>query len=536
MLRIVFIMVLVLGWGSELLAATERRVALVIGNGAYKHGETLNNPVNDAKEMANSLARLGFEIHRGFDLPKSEMESLIRTYAKATEGADLALVFYAGHGIQVGGENYLLPIDAAPQDAADLDFFGVRTDLLMRQINRNTRYRIVMLDACRDNPFPDTLQSGSSGNAPLSVGRGLAEMTVPEGGNGSLIVFATDPGNIALDGTDGNSPFTSALLRHMETPDTNILTMLTHVNRDVAAQTRGKQRPWMSGSLTGEVFLAPSKPGYSSPGLAQSASRNLKKRNPETTGSISAQISALVAPKSDDLTGIDLQETELSEALMIERDIFRAAQNTGTAEDYRAYLSTYPRGHYAQIARNAIVRLQNQPDLSIEKRLSAATTALVAAPAARNRTALETIVTSETTEAVLDLNLKQQKGIQRRLALLGFEAGTPDGVPGPATRQAISRWQAANDFHESGFLNKPQYEELVRQARPKYSKWIKNRRQKLALSRSLAKKHAGGAGLYDNYTPVQKLKSFFTRTFQVTKEPGQTTTEPDPARENSTAR
>lgn len=530
MLRFLLMTMFVLTCGYGSIAAAERRVALVIGNGAYLHGDALTNPVNDAKDMALSLERLGFEIHRGFDLAKVEMEKLIRSYAKATEGADLALVFYAGHGIQVGGENYLLPVDAAPQDAKDLDFFGVRTDLLMRQINRNTRYRVVMLDACRDNPFPNTLQTG---NQPLDVGRGLAEMSVPEGGNGSLIVFATDPGNIALDGTGDNSPFTSALLRHIETPNVNILTMLTHVNRDVAAQTNGKQRPWMSGSLTGEVFLARNSriagrhpltrtlskiPVLSKMPAVSTLTAPAPFETPPTgSESVSNQIAAL-APTQEDLAGIDLKETELSPEFIVERDLFRAAQNSEKTEDYRAYLSNYPNGHYAQIARNAIVRLKNKPEMSIANRLTAATTALVAAPAAKNRDALETMVTSEATEDALDLNLKQQRGVQRRLSLLGFNVGQPDGVPGPFTRRAISRWQAKNDFYESGFLNKPQYDELVRQARPKYAKWLRNRRQKLALARTLAKKHAGGAGLYSS--PVQKFKSFFTRTFPVTEKPG----------------
>ncbi|MEM8813519.1 MAG: caspase family protein [Pseudomonadota bacterium] len=469
--------------------AEGHRIALVIGNGAYQNGQRLINPVNDAKKMAAALDRLGFQVHRGYDLSRNAMEKLIRTYAKASENAEIALVYFAGHGMQVEGENYLLPVDAAPQDAKDLDFFAIQTDLLMRQVNRNTRYRIFILDACRDNPFPNTLGNDSR----TGVGQGLAEMAAPDGGNGALIVFATDPGNVALDGRSDHSPFTGALLRHIETPGVNLLTLLTRVNRDVAEETNGRQRPWMSGSLTGEVFLAPEAPA--------------------------AEPLALSAVTSA-LTALDLPDADLSPDLVVERDVFRAAQTSGEPADYQAYLAAYPEGHYAQIARDTLARLDNAPAPTIEKRLFAATTALVAAPAARNRFKLETGVASEATEGELTLRQADRRSIQRRLGLLGFDTGQTDGVPGPNTRRALSHWQEANGFYKSGYLNLAQYEELLRQSERLHENWLDEQKQRLALTRSLAEKHATTFGSEAERTPVGRLKEFFNRNFPVTEEPG----------------
>ncbi len=488
MLRFLMVLVCGLAFAGGATAGQADRVALVVGNGAYASGQPLANPVNDAKKVADSLARLGFEVHRGFDLSKTEMETLLRSYGKAVEDAEIALVYYAGHGIQVAGENYLLPIDAAPEDAKDLDFFGLRMDLLMRQINRNTRYRIVILDACRDNPFVDTLSQDPRSS---SIGPGLAELAAPEGGNGALVVFSTDPGNVALDGTGEHSPFTAALLRHMETPDTNILSMLTRVNRDVVEKTEGQQRPWMSASLTGDVVLAPT---------------------PETAAIKPLALAATQEP----IDTLDLSDTEVSAEFIVERDVFQTAQRTGKVEDFRAYLDSYPNGHYAQIARNAIVRLKAQgPETGDIEQAEAATETA-------DEPDLKTTIASQETEDAMKLGLGERRSIQRRLALLGYEIGTADGVPGPNTRLAVSQWQSSNGFYKSGYLNRAQYNALRRQTRTQYANWISERQEKLALTRSLAKKHADQEAEAEARpeTPVGKLKSFFTRRFPVTEDPG----------------
>ena len=212
-------------------------------------------------------------------------------------------------------------------------------------------------------------------------------------------------------------------------------------------------------------------------------------------------------------------EPQLTPSQLADRDLFLAAQVSGKEEDFRAYLRTYPDGEHAGSAREAIDRLiTEEKKPSIETRLMAATTALITAPPARNRGKLETLVASEETEAKLELSAAQQKYVQHRLALLGFETGTPDGVAGPNTRRAISAWQATNKFFKSGYLNEPQYKELLRQSSGRFAKWQAETQEKLALSRSLARQHANKKRSPNS--PVAKIKSFFNKKFPVKEQPG----------------
>ena len=167
MRRIVTLFALALGLVTFASAASaDRRVALVIGQSAYQHAPALANPANDAKAVAAALERLGFDVVSGFDLGNADLRKTVRAFADKLAGADVALFFYAGHGLQVGGENFLIPIDAAIQTEADLDFNAVKMDLVSRQMERETKVKIVMLDACRDNPFEKQL-SRSMGQDPL---------------------------------------------------------------------------------------------------------------------------------------------------------------------------------------------------------------------------------------------------------------------------------------------------------------------------------------------------------------------------------
>ena len=190
----------------------QKRVALVIGNGSYKHTAHLKNPANDAGDMAAALQRLGFDVLRGIDLSHSGMRDIIRSFTQKVTGADVALVFYAGHGLQVGGKNYLLPVDAQIETQADLEFGSIDLNLVLGFMEGQAKTSIVFLDACRDNPLGARL---SRGTRSASVGRGLAQVDT---GVGTLIAFATQPGNVALDGEGRNSPFTSALLTIIERP------------------------------------------------------------------------------------------------------------------------------------------------------------------------------------------------------------------------------------------------------------------------------------------------------------------------------
>jgi uncharacterized caspase-like protein len=248
-MRILCFVVALLIWAVP--AHAERRVALVIGNSAYAHVPQLANPKNDAADMAKKLQELGFEVVVGEDLDLSSMRKTAREFTRKIEGADMALFFYGGHGLQVNGSNYMAPVDAQLMSYNDLDYEAFPMDMILTAMERNTKVNLVFLDACRDNPLAENL-ARSMGTRSGAVGRGLAKLG---SGVGSLIAFATQPGNVALDGDGRNSPFTTALLKHLGTPGQSVTEDLVLVRREVLDATEGKQVPWDNSSLTGPVIL-----------------------------------------------------------------------------------------------------------------------------------------------------------------------------------------------------------------------------------------------------------------------------------------
>ncbi|WP_244483479.1 caspase domain-containing protein [Mesorhizobium sp. 1M-11] len=237
---------------SMTIANAERRVALVLGNSQYQHAAALPNPVRDAKAMAERLQTLGFEVVSGFDLTKQQTQSTVAQFAKQVRGADIALFFYAGHGLQVSGKNYLLPIDAALEDETSLDFEAVAVDFVLRQMSRETSIRLVFLDACRDNPLAQVLTKTAGVKGASS---GLAEIPIENGGAGTLVTFAASPNQLTYDGSGDHSPFTKALLQHIGETNISITEAVNRVTSDVFKATNGKQRPWINVSLTTEVVL-----------------------------------------------------------------------------------------------------------------------------------------------------------------------------------------------------------------------------------------------------------------------------------------
>jgi len=233
-------------------ASAERRVALVLGNAQYQHAAALANPVRDAQVMAERLKKLDFEVVSGFDETKLQTQATIAQFAKQVRGADIALFFYAGHGLQVSGKNYLLPVDAALEDETSLDFEAVSVDFVLRQMSRETSIRLVFLDACRDNPLAEALAKTAGVNGASS---GLAEIPIENGGAGTLVAFAASPNQLAYDGSGEHSPFTAALLQHIGESNVSITEAMNRVTSDVFKATAGKQRPWINVSLTTEVVL-----------------------------------------------------------------------------------------------------------------------------------------------------------------------------------------------------------------------------------------------------------------------------------------
>jgi uncharacterized caspase-like protein len=235
--------------------AGDTRVALVIGNSGYVNANKLANPANDAADMGAHLKKLGFNVFLGLDLDKAGFDAKIRDFSAALEESGTAILFYAGHGLQVGGVNYLVPVDAKLARERDLEFEAVKLDFILKQmeLGRENKTNIVFLDACRDNPLTRSL-SRNMGTRSTAVGQGLAQV---DAGVGTFIAYSTQPGNVALDGAGRNSPFTAALTTRMVEPGRNLTSVMIDVRKDVIAATSGKQVPWDHSALTGEFFFDP---------------------------------------------------------------------------------------------------------------------------------------------------------------------------------------------------------------------------------------------------------------------------------------
>jgi uncharacterized caspase-like protein len=292
-------------------ATAAKRVALVIGNSAYQNTAVLRNPKNDAEDLSAALKRLGFEVLVEVDLDKRRMERTIRQFGENLTGADVALFFFAGHGIQVTGQNYLLPIDARLSSENDVDFESIPLNLIIKQMEREAKASLVLLDACRDNPLARNL-ARTMGTRSSSIGQGLAEVKT---GVGTLIGYSTQPGNAALDGAGRNSPYAGALLKHVETPGRDISTILINVRSDVVQATSGKQVPWEHTSLMGQVVFS------------------------------------TVAPTPSPSTQPD-KEMELA--------FWHAIKDSKSPELLQTYIDRFPQGTFAGLARVMIDRVEKE--------------------------------------------------------------------------------------------------------------------------------------------------------------------------------
>jgi formylglycine-generating enzyme required for sulfatase activity len=225
--------------------AAQRRTALVIGNAAYQHITTLRNPVNDARAIADTLRTLGFQVILKTNTTLDTMADAVFQFGEQLKGGGVGLFYYSGHGVQVNGENYLIPVEAnvSREDQVTFKTYQVR-ELLKTMDNAKSHLNLVFLDACRNNPFPRTFRSTT---------RGLASTNAP---SGTLLVFATNPDNVADDGSGDNSPFTKHLLHFIRQPDLEVGMLLRRVRTAVKAETNGAQTPWENGSIEGEFYFA----------------------------------------------------------------------------------------------------------------------------------------------------------------------------------------------------------------------------------------------------------------------------------------
>lgn len=239
------------------VAQAAKRVALVIGNSDYQHASKLPNPRNDARDMAAAFDRLGFEVTRLDNLGFGEMRRTLGEFSDNAFGADMAVVFYAGHGMEVNKQNYLIPTDARLATDRAISYEAVPLELVTEAVSGAKGLKLVMLDACRNNPFAASMELT---NPNRSIGRGLARV---EPVAGTLVSFAAKEGTVASDGDGDNSPYTEALLEHLEEPGLEINFLFRKVRDKVMEQTSNQQQPFTYGSLPAEeIFLVgtPRKP------------------------------------------------------------------------------------------------------------------------------------------------------------------------------------------------------------------------------------------------------------------------------------
>jgi uncharacterized caspase-like protein len=235
--------------GLDAYPAEAKRVALVIGNANHLHSPKLKNPINDATDVAEALAKLDFEVILKKDAGFGDMRAALRDLSRAATGAEAAVVFFAGNGVEVGGRNFLIPVDAKLAKAADVDLEAVGLDTVLAQLG-GAKLGLVILDACRDNPFP---LSGTMRGVHRGLPKGLAR--VEPAGHGLFVIYAAREGTVAQDGAGRNSPFTAALLKHLPTPGLELRHLIVRVRGDVMAATNAAQVPAYYDSFNGEFYF-----------------------------------------------------------------------------------------------------------------------------------------------------------------------------------------------------------------------------------------------------------------------------------------
>jgi hypothetical protein len=243
-------------------AKAEGRVALVIGNGAYRYVPALPNPANDARDVAASLDRLGFNVRRVLNANFEDMRRALLEFSARARTAEIAVVFFAGHGMEIGGENWLIPVDAQLKTDLDVEQEAVALKSIMSIVTAASRLGLIILDACRNNPFAAKMQLTGRTRA---VGRGLARVE-PRGS--VLVAYAAREGTTVEDGIERNSPFTTALLKHIETPGLEVNFLFRAVRDDVLKATKLEQEPFVYGTLSKEAIYLKGPPTAVAPVLA----------------------------------------------------------------------------------------------------------------------------------------------------------------------------------------------------------------------------------------------------------------------------
>jgi hypothetical protein len=404
-------------------AHAERRIALVIGNGAYEHVIKLPNPANDAQAIADLLRGSGFEVIGGNNLRRDEMVRRVAQFSESVaSGADAAVVFYAGHGVQISGKNYLIPTDADLRSAFDVKANAIDADDIIDGASA-AKVKIVLLDACRDNPFAEQMAKGDAKTRGIANNSGLAAM---QSGEGTMISFATSPNSTALDGADGHSPFTRALLDNLAVSGVEINETMRKVRAEVQEATNKQQLPWSNTNMTGSFYVTPAA------------------AEPVAAPTPAAGLAPVVT---------------LTDAQAIETAFWQSAVGSGQREAIQLYLAKYPKGKglYSELAELRLAELDRKTNPP-----APVTDGPVKGPASSpDIGALKAEEASKATEDALGLDAMHWRDLQSHLSGAGYSTGGVDGNVGDATRHALQNWQIAKGYFVSGYLNKDQMAALL---------------------------------------------------------------------------
>ena len=382
----------------------------MIGNAAYAHAPRLANPINDAADIGAALVRLGFEVTRLDNADFDTMRRGLRAFTRAAAASDIAMVFYAGHGIEVDGRNFLIPVDARLASDQDVEYEAVPLDLVSRSVDRASELRLIVLDACRDNPFAKQM---TRSGATRSIGRGLARV---EPAGETLVAYAAKDGSVAADGEGRNSPYSEALLAQLEEPGLEVGLMFRKVRDAVLRATGGRQEPFVYGSLSSEGAYLSARP---TPLAPQAPAR----------------------PKGGD-SGSDRLSAE-----QVAAEAYKAAERIDTIAAYEAVIRRFPRSIYATLSTERIRQQKGGSDTPTPAR---PTPDVPAGPASESPAPP---ADASMAEAALKLTSAARSLIQRGLTASGFDPGPADGLFGRATRSAISRWQASLGAPATGYLD-----------------------------------------------------------------------------------
>lgn len=490
--HLLFASLLLFVFGNSASAA--KRVALVIGNSDYEHIAPLKNPKNDAATMASALEKVGFEVTTVIDADTRKMKSAFLKFGRQLrKGVDASVFYYAGHAVQYNGENYLIPTPAKILDKDELDFEAVNINSLMRLLNvARDSVNMVILDACRNNPFPESTRSTSRGLAPVSAPRG------------TYIAYSTAPGNVAYDGDGDNSEYTKALASAITEPGLEIAQVFRKVRRDVITATGEKQIPWESSSIVGNFYFQKAKPKVVEPPkpspevLASRAWRDLRESKDKTEllaffeahkdtvfADLAKQRLASLTPKKETAPQIVIPVKENPELLAARE--WRKIKGTKDETILNKYLNDHGDSEFADLAKRQLSLLQPNSDLvpkiltTPQKELKELESAFEVAQRVNTqrgwqlfllryghmevaqKRALEELssisggkvpsfASPKNLETLLNLTSDQRKAIQATLHQLGFNPGTPDGQFGPNSRRAISALQAARGFNVNGYI------------------------------------------------------------------------------------